>query len=130
MPAIISTRESTRRTSGAAMLKALASTLRHVCRAGSAGRGTPPALSTGPHARCPSPTRDKVSGRVAGALLALALVGCGGSSADQLLETAELEELQHNPTHARELYQDVLRRHAGTPQAEKAAARLRALGAP
>src|SRR5205814_673000 len=38
-------------------------TLRRVGRAGFAGRGTPSALSTGRHARCPSPTRDRVSGR-------------------------------------------------------------------
>src|SRR5204862_74135 len=38
-------------------------TLRKVCRAGFAGRGTPSALCTERHSRCPSPTRDKVSGR-------------------------------------------------------------------
>src|SRR6266403_58871 len=38
-------------------------TLRKVCRAGFAGRGTPSALSTGRHSRCPSPTRDRISGR-------------------------------------------------------------------
>jgi len=37
--------------------------LRQVCRAGFAGRGTPSALPTGRHSRCPCPTRDKVSGR-------------------------------------------------------------------
>ena len=48
--------------------------------------------------------------------LALALAGCGGPSADELLDTAHLEELQHNPTHARALYEDVIRRHPGTPR--------------
>ena len=38
-------------------------TLRKVCRAGFAGRGMPSALSTGRHSRCPSPTRDRISGR-------------------------------------------------------------------
>ena len=60
-------------------------------------------------------------------LLALALAGCGGRAADELLDTAHLEELQHNPVHARELYEDVVRRYPGTPQAERAAARLKAL---
>jgi TolA-binding protein len=69
-----------------------------------------------------------ISTRAAAALLALALAGCGGSSADALLETAELEEVQNNPAHARELYEEVVRHHPGTPQAERAAARLRALG--
>ena len=60
-------------------------------------------------------------------VLGLVLAGCGGPSADELFDTAHLEELQHNPTHARELYEDVIRRHPGTPQAERAAERLRAL---
>ena len=60
-------------------------------------------------------------------LLGLGLAGCGGPSADELLSTAELEELQHNPAHARALYEDLVRRHPGTAQAERAATRLRAL---
>ena len=73
--------------------------------------------------------RARVGWCIAAALLGLgpSLVGCGGPSADELLDTAHLEELQHNPTHARALYEDVIRRHPGTPQAERAAARLRAL---
>jgi len=67
------------------------------------------------------------STRLPAVLLALALAGCGGPAADELLDTAQLEELQHNPTHARALYEEVIRRHPGTPQAERAAARVRAL---
>lgn len=59
--------------------------------------------------------------------LALILSGCGGG-ADQLMDTAALEEQQSNPTHARELYREVIQRFPGTPQAAKAGERLRQLG--
>ena len=67
-------------------------------------------------------------------LLALAglltvLGGCGGG-AKELLDTARLEEVQNNPTHARELYQEVVRRYPGTPEAQTAEDRLKALSTP
>jgi len=43
------------------------------------------------------------------------------------METARFEELQNNPDHARELYQDVVRRYPGTPEARDAEERLRTL---
>jgi TolA-binding protein len=58
-----------------------------------------------------------------------ALAGCGGS-ADDMLDTARLEELQNNPTHARQIYEDLVRRYPGTPEAAQAQERLRALGEP
>ena len=60
------------------------------------------------------------------ALLAAALLGCGGGAKD-LLDTAQLEETQRNVPHARELYQEVVRRYPNTPEAATAAERLRAL---
>jgi len=63
----------------------------------------------------------------AGAVLATALLGCTGG-AKELLETAQLEETQRNLPHARELYQEVLRRYPDSPEAATAAARLQALG--
>jgi hypothetical protein len=60
-------------------------------------------------------------------LLAVLLHGCGGG-ARELLDTAQLEETQRNLPHARELYQDLLRRYPGTPEAATAAQRLKALG--
>lgn len=60
-----------------------------------------------------------------GLVLLLALGGCGGDGAAELLETARLEELQNNPTHARQLYQEIVDKYPGTPQAGTAAARLR-----
>ena len=59
-------------------------------------------------------------------LLAVVLFACGGG-AQELLDTAQLEETQHNAAHARELYQEVVSRYPNTPQAETAQARLRAL---
>jgi Tetratricopeptide repeat len=62
-------------------------------------------------------------------LLAVLLHGCGGG-ARELLDTAQLEETQRNLPHARELYQEVLRRYPGSPEAATAADRLKALGEP
>lgn len=60
--------------------------------------------------------------------LTICLAGCGGG-AQELLDTAKLEELQQNRPHARELYQEVLKKYPGTPEATTAEERLRALGA-
>ena len=60
--------------------------------------------------------------------LAVGLAGCGGG-AQELLDTAKLEELQQNKPHARELYQEVVKKYPGTPEAATAEERLRALGA-
>jgi hypothetical protein len=64
---------------------------------------------------------------IAGTLLAGVLLGCGGG-ARELLDTAQFEETQRNLPHARELYQEVLRRYPNGPEAAAAAARLQALG--
>jgi TolA-binding protein len=58
--------------------------------------------------------------------LLVALSGCG-EGAKELLDTAQLEELQNNRTHARELYQEIADRYPGTAEAKTAAERLRAL---
>lgn len=66
-------------------------------------------------------------GRPAAALLLAALLaGCGGG-AGSLMETAEFEELQQNRTHARELYEQVLREYPDSPEAATARERLAAL---
>lgn len=61
--------------------------------------------------------------------LFVALLACGGG-AKELLDTAQLEETQRNVPHARELYQEVVRRYPNSPEAATAAARLKALGEP
>jgi hypothetical protein len=63
------------------------------------------------------------------AALPVLLAGCGGN-AKELLDTAHLEEVQNNPAHARELYQEVLQRYPGTPEARTATERLRSLVPP
>ena len=63
------------------------------------------------------------------ALAALVLLAACGSGAKELMETAEFEELQKNPVHARELYAEVVRTHPGSPEAAKATERLKVLDA-
>lgn len=56
--------------------------------------------------------------------LATATLGCSGNSAQELFDTAKLEELQDNPDHARQLYQQVVDEYPGTECAKKAEERL------
>ena len=50
--------------------------------------------------------------------LSLVLTACSGDKPKELLETAELEERQHNIVHAKELYEDLVRLYPTSPQAE------------
>ena len=54
----------------------------------------------------------------------LALSGCNGSKADELLETAQFEEKQNNRDHARQLYETILRDYPGSEAARKAQEQL------
>ncbi len=54
----------------------------------------------------------------------IALAACNGDKPKELLETAELEERQHNAVHAKQLYEDLIRLYPSSPQAETAKARL------
>jgi hypothetical protein len=58
---------------------------------------------------------------------ALYLPGCFGESADQMMRTAEFEELQRNHEHARQIYERVIESFPGSPEAEKATERLATL---
>jgi hypothetical protein len=60
-------------------------------------------------------------------VVCLALVACSGDTSQELLETAEFEERQHNVVHAKQLYEEIVRSHPSSPQAETARARLAAL---
>ena len=64
---------------------------------------------------------------IAALTLAALLAACGGSGAKELLDTAEFEELQKNPAHARELYEEIVRKYPDSSEAKVAAERLRAL---
>lgn len=57
-------------------------------------------------------------------ILAMGICSCSGNSAEELFETAKLEELQNNPEHARKLYQEILSKHPQSKYAENARERL------
>ena len=59
----------------------------------------------------------------------LALGGCQDKAA-QLFETAQFEELQNNPQHARELYEQIVADYPRSEQAARARERLVALQTP
>ncbi len=55
------------------------------------------------------------------------LAACSGEKPKELLETAELEERQHNVVHAKQLYEDLVRLYPSSPQAKIARKRLLSL---
>jgi len=65
-------------------------------------------------------------------LLTLCLLAAGGCSdkASELYDTAQFEEVQRNYPHARQLYERIVRDHAGSDFAAKARDRLEALPTP
>jgi hypothetical protein len=60
-------------------------------------------------------------------LSGLAISNCSGNNAEELFETAKLEELQDNREHAKRLYEDVIRAYPDSRYATEAQARLSAL---
>ena len=69
----------------------------------------------------------KYFSRFCGLALLLGVLMACGEDPQQLFETAQFEEQQHNQAHARELYERILRDHADSPVAEKARERLEEL---
>ena len=61
---------------------------------------------------------------VGAVVFCVALVACSVDKPKELLETAELEERQHNVVHAKQLYEDLVRLYPSSPQAETARTRL------
>ena len=61
------------------------------------------------------------------ALCCILLLSCSGDKSKELLETAELEERQHNVAHAKQLYEEIIRLYSSSQVAETARARLAAL---
>ncbi len=53
--------------------------------------------------------------------------GCSGNNAQELYKTAKLEELQNNPEHARQLYQEIIKKYPKSEYAKNAKNRLSAL---
>jgi hypothetical protein len=58
-----------------------------------------------------------------------ALAACSGDQGKQQLETAQFEEKQNNREHAVKLYEEVISKYAGSPNAKIATERLNALKA-
>lgn len=56
--------------------------------------------------------------------LIVSTVGCSAQNAEELFETAQFEERQHNVAHAKELYQEIVTQHPGGEPAKKAQERL------
>ena len=56
-----------------------------------------------------------------------ALSGCPGNGAQEMLDTAQLEEVQDNLANARKIYQRIIEQHPDSPEADAARARLEAL---
>ena len=61
-------------------------------------------------------------------ILAMALLGCSGNNAEQLFDTAKLEELQDDREHATKLYQEIIEKYPESEYAKRAKERLSALG--
>lgn len=62
--------------------------------------------------------------RAAIVLLLLVAGACSGEKAKELLETAEFEERQMNVSHAKQLYEDVIRLYPTSQEADTARTRL------
>jgi outer membrane protein assembly factor BamD (BamD/ComL family) len=59
--------------------------------------------------------------------LAIAFSACSGNRAEELFETAKLEELQNAPDHAMKLYQEIVDKYPESEYARKAKERLSAM---
>lgn len=57
-------------------------------------------------------------------ILFLLVTACSGDKAKDLLETAEFEERQMNLSHAKQLYEEVIRLYPSSKEADTARARL------
>ncbi len=60
-------------------------------------------------------------------IAALAASACSDRRAEELLDTARLEELQNSPDHARSLYQEIIEKYPDSPYAAEARERIEAL---
>lgn len=52
---------------------------------------------------------------------------CSGNAAQEIYDTAKLEELQNNPEHALILYQEIVDKYPSSPLAEKAREQIKVL---
>jgi TolA-binding protein len=75
------------------------------------------------------PGRKRMRALVLAVIVALLLVfsSCSGNKAEEIFETAKLEELQKNHAHAKQLYREIVEKYPGSELAGKASERLKAL---
>jgi len=59
--------------------------------------------------------------------LAFAFSGCSEKKAKELFETAQFEDLQKNQKHAKQLYEEIIKKYPKTDYAKKAEERLSAV---
>ena len=59
--------------------------------------------------------------------MAMSFMSCSGKKAEEMYETAQFEELQKNYVHARQLYQEIIKKYPKSEHSKKAAGRLDAL---
>lgn len=57
-------------------------------------------------------------------LATLTICGCSGDNVKEVFETAQLEELQKNYDHARELYREIIQKHPKSAFAAKSREKL------
>jgi TolA-binding protein len=57
-------------------------------------------------------------------LFSVAVSSCSGDKARDLMDTALLEEKQHNPDHARQLYHEIIQKYPESAYAKDAQKRL------
>ena len=61
-------------------------------------------------------------------IITVSVLSCSADKAAELYETAQFEELQNNDDHARQIYEDIVKRYPKSASASKAQERLTALG--
>ena len=60
-------------------------------------------------------------------VMAMAFTSCSGSKAEEIYETAQFEELQKNYVHARQLYEEIIKKYPKSEYSKKSSDRLSAL---
>ncbi len=60
-------------------------------------------------------------------VMTMAFMSCSGNKAEEMYETAQFEELQKNYVHARQLYEEIIKKYPKSEYSKKSSDRLSAL---